>query len=693
MNSRQIITGSLVGVTMLLGACKDSTEHQDFKLTTVARGSAALQSFDSCAELEERLKENLRQEMKSRILAARNEFRYVNQRDVYENSKVANDDKAESASPKEGVDYSGTNNQEAGVDEADFVKTDGSYIYLLNKGVLRIVAVPEFGQLQKSGSINIEGQADSMLLAKKGGDTVAAVVFSRLYYWDTRGTPVFSYLNRFISLTKITLIDLADKANPKVWREIYLEGSLNTSRLVDNVARLVTYSWLDIDGLQYYPEVPDDIEHAHEGTVWYERLLDEGVQKSIDNNETVISKLTLADFMPVMLERDRDGHIEKIDFTAQQCRNFQMAEDGVSRGINSIFTMDLLSDGSSWDVEHVVADNSVVYSSKDTLVLAEPAQNYWWYWSNSSEEEATNIHRFDISEGTVYSGSARIPGTIENQFSLSEQSGVIRAAVTKGTWNRWWLASSSVNESAVYTLAGPAGKLEVLGHVDGIAPTERIYSARFIGDRGYVVTFRNTDPLWTIDLSDPATPKVIGELQVPGVSTYIHPLDGDSFLLTIGYGGNDGGLNWQPQISLFDVRDFANPRLASTLVLGDEFAGGYWYWASSSALYEHKAFQYWGPMNMLAVPMTIERDWYDDNEYYWELRSYLDLINVDTVAGLSSYNKVEHSGFYSKRDAYYTYGGEISRSIFMGEYIYAISPGGITCHKLSDMSLTSKISL
>src|SRR5690606_333688 len=230
-------------------------------------------------------------------------------------------------------------------------------------------------------------------------------------------------------------------------------------------------------------------------------------------------------------------------------------------------SINLRTDDLAFEADHVVSNYPVVYASKDNLYLAELSQDFWWFWGNESVDEASNIHRFDISDPveTTYTGSGRITGVIPGQFGLSEHEGVLRVAATEGRWNRWWLDTDeqTVSSSTVYTLNG-TNELNILGEVGDIAPGETLWSERFVGEKGYLVTFVNVDPLFTVDLSDPADPKVIGELKVPGVSTYIHPVF-DDHLLTIGYGGDDNGLDWTTQISLFDVTDFADPKLADDL--------------------------------------------------------------------------------------------------------------------------------
>ncbi len=270
--------------------------------------------------------------------------------------------------------------------------------------------------------------------------------------------------------------------------------------------------------------------------------------------------------------------------------------------------------------------------------------------------------QFDISDPseTTYVASGRVDGTVQDQFSISEFNEVIRVATTEDAWGRWWLEGTEEwtgPTNNVFTLAVaecmiPEGcddetsELVQIGHVGDIAPDERIWSARFVGDRAYLVTFEIIDPLWVIDLTNPTDPVILGELEVPGVSTYIHPVDSDT-LLTIGIGpGPDGlGLDWSmTQVSLFDVSDPTNPTLADSLQLSpayeddhcDEWGCG-WSWSYSEATYEHKAFTYWAPEQLLAVPLSTYRYIYEQIEFEdktytysgYEFVSTLELINVD----------------------------------------------------------------
>ena len=766
-----------------------TTVQSDFLQGLVAdqgRSSPQLQAYNSCDALEGDLKEHLKDEMRATL--ASNQGSYyrggwgggwmVDDMAVAEN--MAMDDGAvatPSADTSTGTaqgstggggaaegerEFSGTNNQEGGVDEADFVKTDGDYIYVLfgdqyyyysysygghlDGGRLHILSVPEVGEVEYLSNATVEGWPREMLLS---GDRMA--VYSDLSVWDlvySEGEhPLLPYLLRdsaneggaqnsapggsgFVadsasysydsfrvnSLSKLTIFGLGDRTAPQVERELYMEGWYQTAREVDGTVRMVSQGYLDIPGLVYWPELPDEYWNIYwddDNGIWddevqqklAEQLWMKAINATITQNEAIIDATDLDELIPRVYEL-QDGNVTVHSFTdAADCQDFVIAEDGTARSVTSIMTLDLESDDLSFEADHVMSNWATIYASADMLVIAEMANDWWWFWDDevADYQEVTNLHAFDISQPgqTSYIGSGRVNGTILDQFSLSEHNGFLRVATTTGQWGRWWLPAEEQSgpENHVFVLeqvihaAGSTAQsteLNVVGHVGGIAVGERIWSSRFVGDRGYLVTFRNIDPLWTLDLSDPANPQVIGELEVPGVSTYIHPLDED-YLLTIGIAGDENGLDWgSTQLSLFDVTDFENPVLASTLELSpvpeDEMYG--WNWAWSEATYEHKAFQYWN--GQLAIPLSTSRYTWDESGYgHYEYVSKLVLVDVSTETGLSIYDgtSIDHSMFY-EMDEWYWDRPDIRRTVFIDDYVYAISQQGVTVHKLDTMALT-----
>jgi hypothetical protein len=665
------------------------------------RTSANLVSLPSCTDLEQRLKDNLSEEMRAYLLSlADGNFYYLPREDAADMPGSF-----DSGGRQEGVDYSGTNNQETGADEADLLKTDGYYMYTLNGSELFIVGIPEFGQIGATARLAIEGYPGEILLAKEtpDGRAVKAAVFSSIYTYEldekhpladriTSDDSIGYYPSAV--LTKITVVDLADALNPRVARQFYLEGSYQTAREIDGSVHMLAYSSVEPYGLLYWPELPEAYYLLPYDDPLRKQMWTNAIASAIEHNDELIAGLTLKDLVPKMFEVNGEGEIIPYEETAQGCGNFVIAEDGASRGFTSIASFNLLGSEINFASDHIVSNWSLIYASTDTLLIAEPAQDWWWYYDTEDLDEATNIHRFDISSPgeAVYTGSGRVNGTVLSQFSLSEYEGYVRVATTTGQWNRWWVESPPPTENHVNVLGGD-DKLDIVGQIDGIAVDETIWSARFMGEKAFLTTARIIDPLWTIDLSDPANPHIIGSLEVPGVSTYLHPI-ADDRLLTIGLGGDETGFDGSIKVSLFDVSDFANPVLKSTYTLsaveGDDWSS----WGSSEATYQHKAFQYWAPRKLLAVPLSTSRykcadDYYCDYEYV----SKLALITVDVDQGLSLYGNIDHSSFYNSDPSSYWCYQDIRRSIFMGDYLYAMSDRGITASDLDSLNQTASLNL
>ena len=716
---KPILAISLVAIMLLsgcLGVFDGDDSNHDFVEIDLGDamkrsiGSPYLESFSDCEELESALKISIEEEAKTSILQAVEDVYYWGGGMWLEDDAEMAMDTGSSSTPapstrQEGVDYSGTNNQEQGVDEADFVKTDGYHIYFVDNGVLHIMDIPEFGEIEHASTTSIQGSPVAMMLNEE-----SLVVISTVSSWNIDSQDPLSkamgwgedwYGWRTSTLTKFTVYDVSNSSSPEVSRELYIEGYYMTAREVAGTVRTVTHTWMDIPGLQTwitYPEgywdsgVDDDVRY---------NMREIAAQEAIDNNQKIIEQLSLEDMLPQVHERV-GSQIITHHMDGDDCSDFAAPEESLNRGYTSIFTLDLISEELEFEADHIVGNWPLVYSSQDTLIITENAWDWWWFWGNDNLDEATNIHTFDISQPgeTAYAGSGRVDGTILDQFSISEHEGVVRVATTTGQWGRWWMANPEPMENHVITLSHATDpqsenvRLLEIGRVDGIAYNETIWSARFVEDRAYIVTFENMDPLWTIDLSDPTNPTIMGELEVPGVSTYIHPLSDDA-ILTIGLGPADEetglGLDWShTRLSLFNVSNFSDPQLSQTLSLSpvaDPNNG--WSWAWSEATWEHKAFQYWAPKGMLAVPLNTYRyDYYYDDagkyHYDYDWVSKLMIVNV-TEDGLELYGEVNHSQFYETDENRWWNSYNIRRSIFMGDHIYAISHGGITVTNLDTL--------
>ncbi len=276
-----------------------------------------------------------------------------------------------------------------------------------------------------------------------------------------------------------------------------------------------------------------------------------------------------------------------------------MRRPGTYSGLDllTVMTIDLDRGLYSVDRDAVIAGAQVVYASQTGIYIA--SQRYVPSLDTPDDVPArmtTEIHRFDTSdaERTTYRSSGSVPGFVLNQFALSEDRGALRVATTE---DPLWMngAQQQDSQSGVSVLRERGDKLVTVGRLGGLGKGERIYAVRFIGDAGYLVTFRQVDPLYTLDLSDQEHPKAVGELKVAGYSAYLHPI-GDGLLIGVGQDASAQGIRQGPQVSLFDVSDPAAPKRLAQRVLGDQSA-------STTAEWDHHAFLWWAPEKLAVLPL------------------------------------------------------------------------------------------
>jgi uncharacterized secreted protein with C-terminal beta-propeller domain len=313
----------------------------------------------------------------------------------------------------------------------------------------------------------------------------------------------------------------------------------------------------------------------------------------------------------------------------------------------------------------VLATGDTIYASAENLYVA--TQNWqMWQWGRAGvtdgrpDEVVTEIHKFDISRTDVtdYVGTGQVEGYLLNQFAMDEHDGRLRVAST--TSPNWW-GSGFDSESMVTVLEEDGGELTEVGRVDGLGRTEQIYSVRFIEDAAYVVTFRQTDPLYTVDLSEPTDPRVVGELKILGYSAYLHPL-GEGLLMGIGQDATDTGQVQGTQVSIFDVSDLTRPTKIDQFTLSEG--------SSSQVEYDHHAFLYWAPTGLAMVP--VQQWWWDEKTESGFLGAVA--LTVDDLGELTELRRLAHPGGDEKN---WDGRAQIMRSIVIGDSVYTVSPKGL----------------
>jgi uncharacterized secreted protein with C-terminal beta-propeller domain len=443
-------------------------------------------------------------------------------------------------------EFSGTNTQELGVDEPDVVKTDGRRIVVVTDSTLRVIS-PD-GVV--TGTLALQG-ADHRLLMR--GDRVLAIATKGAPADAIVGRPVAPEVAPQASVTVVTEIDISSA--PKVLRTMEVEGRFIDARQNGAVARLVIDS------------VPEPIIPADGGTV-----------------ESAVKKAKLGRFLAkTTLKSNLSGRTFKRHLAP--CKAVTRPARFSGLDVLAILTVDLDRGMYSLDRDGVMAGAQVVYGSSGSLYVA--SRRYVRALELGGEAPdglRTEIHRFDVSDPTktVYRASGSVPGFILNHYALSEHDGDLRVASTEeAPWN-------APGASRVSVLRQDGARLVQVGAVTGLGEEgERIFGVRFMGERGYVVTFRQTDPLYTLDLSNPTAPRVAGQLKIPGYSAYLHPIGADR-LLGVGREGN------AVKASLFDVSNLAAPAEVAKLL----FANGY-----SSVDEQPHAFLYWAPKNLAVLPL------------------------------------------------------------------------------------------
>jgi uncharacterized secreted protein with C-terminal beta-propeller domain len=621
---------------------------------------AALRDFRGCAELEDYLKTAALKDMNAQIDAILDNGggRYLPTE-----GRVGVAPTTVPAPAPTPAAYTTTNTQEKDVDEADFVKNDGSRAFLLHDRQLVKLDTwpPESTRL--AWTKQVEGYPTEMFLE---GNRV--VVFSQVNL-----APVFSRVgagspaDRGCGLArteqcsdglKITVFDVAG-AEPSVLFELYLESSYVSARRVGSSVRVVSTGGLRGPQLKYYlesyPSNPDALKREYE--------------KLRARNAALIRAASLEDWLPQSVEVVGG----RARLLTPDCTQFHASTAPTALGLTTISALNLARLDAGALLTSVLSPAGQVYASKEALYVTLA---HYWRPGARGVQDHTYIHKFDIASDplrTRYVASGGVPGHIVDQYSMGEEKGSLRVATTQS------LLGTTTN--GVHILQARGGRLEQVGFLAGLAPGEQLYSSRFMGDRGYLVTYRRIDPLFTLDLRDPRQPRQVGELKVPGFSTYLHPIDNDH-LLAIGRETEDTGRGERMvglALQIFDVSDFANPRLMHKQVFGT--------WsASSEAENDHKAFNYFPARGLLAIPFS---DWRASSNAGYS--STLELFRVSLAGGIAPAGSVDHSDLNrpsAYRGYYWYYSPRVRRSIMMDDYVYSISMGGVKVSRADDPGRT-----
>ena len=545
-----------------------------------------------------------------------------------------NDTKSQNLNPSSSDDYSETNTQVQGVDEADIVKTDGKRIFYLNGNRLEIVDT-----------------------------TKKKLAISKEITFDDCDYPYELYLDEdyFVVLAR------SDAYNQPVLLD-------TTTRKIANIRGITTTKILVYDIDSY--EIVRKIET--EGYEVASRKVDDDIYLVTNKQIYLYNDFDEQEVLPICKDTCVSDDYRTLQATDIKYFNDFKEDKNCSYMIITSFSLDDLE--SPAKVNTYLGAGNEVYCSKDNLYVAKVKYKYTYtpvitsvideaigVSGTSSNEVTTSIHKFALNAGDIkHIATGKVKGSLLNQFSMDEYDGNFRiTTTTDDEGNNLFVLDDDMKE---------------IGSVTNLASGERIYATRFMGDKAYVVTYKTVDPLFVIDLSAPASPKVLGELKIPGYSSYLHPF-GENYLIGFGEDSVEKSyLNWEGntevvayanglKMAIFDVSDYSNPKELYSIKIGNR--GSY-----SELLYNHKALLFDENEGIFAFPAYLTNDggYYQDGTPMYGDKMFEGALvyDVSVENGITLRGKIEHEG---EREA-------IERIVRIGNKLYTLSNGAI---KVSDI--------
>lgn len=571
------------------------------------------------------------------MLKARDTKRYYIDDMLSVDSITNANSKNETATNEVANDYSKTNTQVQGVDEADIVKTDGTYIYYLTNEKLTIINTENARQMKEMSTIKFDETftPEELFL---NNDKI--IVIGTRYEYDKTERKIGidedylypNYMDK--TYTSAKLYNVKDKINPTLERTVEVEGDYLTARMIGSNVYIASNKYM------YYAYICN-------------------TYKSTELNED--------DFKPHYLDTATSNETKSINFDCI----YYIPEFEDTNYLNIVAFN--ITNNQEANVESYLGAGEEIYASKENLYVTKTKYDYE---RKNKTSITTEIYKFNLNNANcTFAKAGDVPGSVLNQFSMDECNGYFRIATTDSTsWN------SESNTNNLYVLNE---NLETIGKIEGLAKGERIYSVRFMGNRAYMVTFVETDPLFVIDLSNPTTPTVLGELKIPGYSKYLHPYD-ETHLIGIGedtevvnYGYGDRVVTNGMKMAMFDVTDPNNPQELYNVKIGEK--GTY-----SELLYNHKALLFSKEKNIIAFPISIT-----DNDYKVTFQGAI-VYGVSLEKGFELKTKISNSA--TDYDRYYSR-NRVERIIYIKDTLFTLSNGLIKAVDLNTFETKGSIEL
>ncbi len=540
-----------------------------------------------------------------------------------------------------GSDSSNTNNQVEGVEEGDIVKNDGKHIFIKSYDKVKIIdSNPKQPKVISQVDVPENMDINEIYITEKRLVVIGQNNYYHIYNQNDEinekmqiGIMPPSYYD---VRCDVLIYNIENLEKPVLEREYLFDGSYTSGRTIDNSLYLVTTKYFNVN-------------------------------YNIFDKESI--SIPLPTYTDCITNEKTEIGFDKIKYFP----NYVDSKYMLTVGIN------LADESSKPDVDAYIGSTESIFVSKDSLYATVTDFSYEAETKsidlyNPIYSVNTVIYKFGLKDGYINPVvQGKVPGNIVNQFSMDEHDGLLRIATTTGAI---WQTGQNESKNNIYILNDT---LNIIGKLEGLAPGEKIYSTRFMGDKVYMVTFKQVDPLFVIDTSNPNKPKVLGYLKIPGYSTYLHPVD-ETHILGFGYetvqnewgGISTGGF----KISMFDVSDVNKPKEISTDIIGER--GTY-----SELLYNHKALMFSLNKGIMAFPISRAGDNYI-NDF---IGAYV--YNVGN-RGFDLKSKISH---IDNIKVNYTNGDEIRRIIYMGDYLYTFSDNMMQVYEIDNNSKISELDM
>jgi uncharacterized secreted protein with C-terminal beta-propeller domain len=660
--------------------------------TTTVTPAGEIKKFSSADEIKQYIRENTEKAQESGYGVTDGSVRFAE--GTVAAPMIATQGAAKSAADFSGTygtaDYSTTNVQVAGVDEPDFVKNDGRYIYIISGTRLVIVDAYPAQNAEIISETEIENtvkeifvSGDRLVLFSTGNSDIPVRTMNGSTGSMEKVAIVPPYY-RPNPVTHATVYDISDRKNPDVIKDYTIDGDYVDARMIKGMVYMLTrenvYSYDDI----VVPAVRESGRVVIEPDVYY---FDNPEYNYVFSTVTAIDATTGA-------EKDAktfligSGNILYVSQDAMYVSYqkwhpvYRTYADGPQIAVAAEKVS--VSSGSSPSAPILYEEfNKLGEAEKQEVIAAMKSGEQEAIRKREYDQTTTVIHKIAIGSGNIaYVAQGEVPGYVKNQFAMDEYNGNLRVATTSNVWTN----QGQYEYNNVFVLDG---SMKTIGSLTHIAEQEKIYSTRFIGDRLYMVTFRRVDPFFVIDLSDAKNPKILGKLKIPGYSDYLHPYD-STHIIGVGKetATNDwGGVSTRGvKLALFDVTDVEHPKQVGKVEIGESGT-------DSAALYDHKAFLFDKGKNLLVLPIrqvtitpVVQKPGYYDNQQRIWYGAYV--FGVDPDKGFVLRGTVEHG---SGSSGYYYYGSsanEVKRSLYIADDLFTISSAKIVATDLADINNT-----